>query len=279
MKKRGLYEILCIFGILLLSLPSLNASIVIQSDTQMKNSETFRNCYLKASGEIDFTWQLMDIPLPFIGRYIAYWPIVFLEPNTEITIYSKKDGDIIWNDMMDSGQWTLYLVGFRGIYNNDGSTAENLIANLEGKAIFIIVTSEQDADEKCIKDEETIFKNEFSRYPNCYVEIIGLLSDEDYPKLFDMGPFWKICFLRLDGNGNPPSFVLYWYMRLDETAQIIIKNEKNGDLLWSNNDLCNHEIRMLRFNGDYLSSMKENGRIQKDISGTVQMIWIKELAN
>jgi hypothetical protein len=114
-------------------------------------------------------------------------------------------------------------------------------------------------------------------YANCYVEINGLLSNKDYPKIFDMGPFWKIDFLRLAGNGNPPSFVLYWYIRLDETAQITIKSDENGDILWSHDSSSEQEIRILRFNGDYLSSSNGEGRIIKDIKGNVNLIWIKDL--
>ena len=116
-----------------------------------------------------------------------------------------------------------------------------------------------------------------NHYSNCYVEIDGLLSDEDHPKIFDMGPFWKIDFLRLAGNGNPPSSVLYWYMRLDETAQISIKSEENGDILWSDDSSCEQEIRILRFTGEYMSSCNEEGRINKDIKGNVQIIWVKDL--
>ena len=114
-------------------------------------------------------------------------------------------------------------------------------------------------------------------FTNCYVKISGMLSDEDYTKVFNFGPFWKIMFLRLEGNGKPPSFVLYWYIRLDETVQISIKTGENGALLYEHDGLNEIEIRMYPFNGDYISSLTDNQRSYKDISGNVQNIWIKDL--
>jgi len=265
-----------IIGMLVVTLllPSITAT-----STGSTKKEIFTNCYIEASGEIDFTWKLNDIPIGLRYRFISAWPIVFNEPNVDVTIYSKKNGEVIWQDNFESGQWGLYLVGFIGKYNNDGSTADTLIANLDGRACFVMISTSQNSNDYPMKDNEIIATQNVDHYSNCYVEIDGLLSDEDYSKIFDMGPFWKIYFLRLAGNGNPPSSVLYWYIRLDETAQITIKSEENGDILWSNDNLYEQEIRILRFNGEYISSFNEEGRIKKDIQGNVQTIWIKDLVH
>ena len=136
------YKLIIVLIILLLvSIPTLNASIKKLEESKSKNVETFTNCYIKGSGTIDFTWQLTDFPIGFGKEFILYWPVIFIEPDVDVTIYSEKNGEILWQDMIDSGQWTLHLFGFRGIYNNDGSTIENLIANLEGKASLIIIST------------------------------------------------------------------------------------------------------------------------------------------
>ena len=127
-----------------------------------------------------------------------------------------------------------------------------------------------------VKNERIINSGTINKFTDCYIEISGLLSDEDYPKLFNRGPFWKIYFLRLEGNGEPPSYVFYWYMRLDETAKITIKSEQNGDILWEHDGSCEQEIRILSFKGDYISTIQED-RSYKDISGHVYGIWLKDL--
>ena len=125
---------------IMISTPTLNASLTKSETSKVKNVKIFKNCYIEASGEIFFTWQLTDFPIGFGRNLILYWPIVFIEPNVDVTIYSNKNGEILWQDMIDSGQWTLRLFGYRGFYNNDGSTIENLIANLEGKASLISIS-------------------------------------------------------------------------------------------------------------------------------------------
>lgn len=74
-------------------------------------------------------------------------------------------------------------------------------------------------------------------------------------------------------------FTIYWYIRLDDTAQITIRSEENGNILWSNKNLYEQEIRILGVNGEYISSFNEEGKIKKDIQGTVQTIWIKDLVH
>ena len=127
-----------IIGILVATmlLPSIAAT-----STFGNKKEVFKHCYIEATGEIDFTFKLNDIPIGLRYRYISFWPIVFIEPNVDVTIYSKKNGDILWEDTFESGQWVLYLVGFIGKYNNDGSTAETLIANLDGRACFVMISN------------------------------------------------------------------------------------------------------------------------------------------
>ena len=122
--------------IVIMLLPSMTAISTIGT-----KKEIFKHCYIEATGPIDFTWKLNDIPIGLQYRFISFWPVVFNEPDVDVTIYSKKNGDILWQDTFESGQWVLYLVGFIGKYNNDGSTAETLIANLDGRTCFVMIAS------------------------------------------------------------------------------------------------------------------------------------------
>ena len=173
-----------IIGMLVVTifLPSITAT-----STDNTKKEIFTNCYIEASGEIEFTWKLNDIPIGLRDPFISYWPLVFNEPNVDVTIYSKKNGEVIWQDTFESGQWDLYLVSFIGNNNNDGTTADTLIANLDGRACFAILSTNQNSNDYPIKNNEIIATQNVNHYSNCYVEIDGFLSDEDYSKIFDMG--------------------------------------------------------------------------------------------
>jgi len=114
-----------------------------------------------------------------------------------------------------------------------------------------------------------------NKYSNCYVEISGLQSINDYPRIIGVNN-WKIIFLRTNGASNPEAFVFYWYILFDETSEISIYNEKNGELLWQHDGNGEPIIRMLRFSGDYITSLTEEGRLKIDISGQIRTIWINE---
>lgn len=113
------------------------------------------------------------------------------------------------------------------------------------------------------------------KYSDCYVEISGLKSINDYPRIVGCNN-WKIIFLRPNGADNPEAFVFYWYILLDETVEISIYTEQNGELLWQHDGSGEPIIRMFRFTGDYIPSLTEEGRLKLDISGQIKTIWINE---
>ena len=76
-----------IFGILVCMLFILTTFSTVPA---IQEKKVFTNCYIEATGSIDFTWQLHDIPLGLRYRFISFWPIVFNEPDVDVTIYSKK---------------------------------------------------------------------------------------------------------------------------------------------------------------------------------------------
>jgi len=113
------------------------------------------------------------------------------------------------------------------------------------------------------------------RYSNCYIEISGLLSINDYPRLIGV-QMWKILFLRTNGPENPEAFVLYWYILLDQNAEISIYTQENGELIWQHDGIGEPVLRMLRFSGNYVPTLTEEGRLNIDIDGQIKSIWIKE---
>jgi hypothetical protein len=122
------------------------------------------------------------------------------------------------------------------------------------------------------KNKENFETTKLEKFTNCYIEISGLISKNDYPRVFGIN-MWKMIFLRPNGANNPEAFVLYWYLLIDETASISIYTQKNGELLWQHNGQGTPELRMIRFSGTYTNTLFEN-RLQVDINGQIRSAWI-----
>jgi len=248
-----------IIGMLVVAmlLPSITATA--PSETKKR---VFTGCYIEASGPIDFTWQLNDIAIGFRYRYISFWPVVFNEPDSDVTIYSKKNGDILWGDTFESGQWVLYLVGFIGKYNNDGSTADTLIANLEGRACFILISPDSDNQQHTTNQdvEQTISSsvtmNDIQslkikeRYLNCYLEISGYMH-HDWPAIIKYPNMLQIVWI-YGLNSAKVLFGLYSYILFEEDASIKIYDKKDGKLLWQHQEIIDPLVTLIGFSGDYV---------------------------
>jgi hypothetical protein len=229
-------------------------------ESQSKDIQTFFNCYIEASGPIDFTWKLSDISIGLRYRFIAYWPVVFKEPATDVTIYSKKNGEILWEDSFESDEWVMYLVGFIGKYNNDGSTDETLIANLEGKVSFLMVSPEwndkcdvtnQDHESVCSStlNHKILPTNTQGRYMNCYIEISGYLHN-DWPAIVKLPNMVQILWTS-QSDSLEKVFGLYTYILFEEDTAIKVYDEKGGELLWQHDGTIDPMITLIGFSGEY----------------------------
>ena len=125
------------------SVPAFQALQLGSFNPEKNTNEVFFHCYIVASGDITFTFQLTDIPIGLQRELILYWPMIFNEPDVDVTIYNRRGGDVLWQNNVDDDQWVLHLINFRGKYNTDGSTMENLRANIDGKASLILIRSEE----------------------------------------------------------------------------------------------------------------------------------------
>ena len=112
----------------------------------------FENCYLEATGNVEPSggslFRYVMFKYFFIRPYgddrafVFLWLIEFLEPDVEVTIYSEKGGEILWQDTGLTGVWGMRLFWFKGTYTNTGSTNNQLVVNLHGNAKKIIVYTE-----------------------------------------------------------------------------------------------------------------------------------------
>jgi len=251
-------NIIClIMGMLVVTVlfPSITATSIGST-----KKEIFTNCYIEASGEIDFTWQLNDIPIGLRYRFISFWPVVFNEPNADVTIYSKKNGEVLWQDTFESGQWVLYLVNFLGKYNNDGSTAETLVANLDGRACFVMISSDVDLKDVIINEGFCRSVNSSvsipiipsvnspGRYRNCYLEISGYMHN-DWPAIVKLPNMAQVLWIYQQDSIKVP-FGLYSYILFEEDAIIKVYDEKDGNLLWQHEGIIDPLITLIGFSGD-----------------------------
>lgn len=137
MKKK----IIGITIIMLLIIPLLPSSSAITFGNEKK---VFKDCYIEASGDVEPSggslFRYVMFKYFFIRPYgddrafVFHWLIEFLEPDVEVTIYTEKDGEILWQDTGLTGVWGIRLFWFNGIYTNEGSTNEQLVVNLQGNA-------------------------------------------------------------------------------------------------------------------------------------------------
>jgi hypothetical protein len=261
-----------------LILPATQATAPVETKRQI-----FANCYLEATGSIDFTFKLTDIPIGLRYRYISFWPIIFNEPSADVTIYSKKNGRTLWEDTADSGQWILYLVNFFGKYNNDGSTTGTLMANLEGRASFIFITPVKhhntDATEKSSISATTISSDNSQpllvegRYRNCYLEISGFMHSDwpafiKYPNLVRF--FWVY-----DAGTTHVRNGLYSYILFEKNASIKVYDEKNGNLLWQHQGTTSPLLTLVGFSGDCIIDYPPHELPSIILNGDVRFLGIR----
>jgi len=106
--------------------------------------KVFENCYIEATGDVEpsggslFRYVMFKYffirPHGGDSAFVLLWLIEFIEPNVEVTIYTEKDGEILWQDTGLKGVWGFKLFWFKGTYTNEGSTDDQLVVNLEGTA-------------------------------------------------------------------------------------------------------------------------------------------------
>jgi hypothetical protein len=252
--RRKLISLILVVLVVPLLLPSITATSTVET-----KKEIFTSCYLEASGAIDFTYQLNDILVGLRYRLISFWPIVFNEPTVDVTIYSKKNGNILWEDNFDSGQWVLYLVGFIGKYNNDGSTADTLIANLDGRACFIMISpAKEKTDSATPQSSESVTPSVSmtdikpvitqGRYQDCYLEISGYMHN-DWPAIVKFPNMIQVLW-KYEPDTTHILYGLYSYILFEKDANIKVYDEKGGDLLWQHDGNVNPLITLIGFSGD-----------------------------
>jgi len=144
--RKKIVGILIVMLVLTMVLPSASANLALGN-----KKEIFKNCYIEATGTVEpcgdfIQWVMFKHfyirPYHDERAFVLLWLIEFLEPDVTVTIYSEKNGDILWEDTGLIGVWGMRLFWYYGTYTNDGSTEDSLVVNLQGNAKAIIAYTE-----------------------------------------------------------------------------------------------------------------------------------------
>jgi len=140
-----------IIGMLLITLllPSISAT-----PTFGNKQEVFKDCYLEVTGTVVpvsgnlFQYVMFKYfyirPFGDERAFVILWHIQWMEPDVTVTIYTEKNGDILWQDTSGpTGVWGMRLFWYYGIYTNEGSTEDQLVVNLQGNAKTVVVYAEE----------------------------------------------------------------------------------------------------------------------------------------
>ena len=135
-----------IIGMLLITvfIPSISATQSLGN-----RGEVIRNCYIEVTGTVvpvsGNLFQYLMFKFFYIRphsderAFILLWHIQWMEPDVTVTIYTEKNGEILWEDTGLNGVWGMRLFWYYGIYTNEGSTEDQLVVNLEGNAKKVIL--------------------------------------------------------------------------------------------------------------------------------------------
>ena len=144
--RKEIVGIIIVMLVVTMFIPTMSATPFLRN-----KREIFRDCYIEATGMVepcgDFIRYVMFKhfyirPYHDERAFVFLWLIEFFEPDVKVTIYSEKNGDILWEDTGLTGVWGMRLFWFYGIYTNDGSTEDKLVVNLQGTAKGIIAYTE-----------------------------------------------------------------------------------------------------------------------------------------
>ena len=110
--------------------------------------------------------------------------------------------------------------------------------------------------------------NDVSRnvFSNCYIEADGLVSDDDWASFVRLPNMCKTFWLKNILN-NSRIFVSFWRVVLESDSEIIIYNEKDGEIIWHHDKNNIPVLNIIGFAGKYESNTTINGQLHVTICG------------
>jgi hypothetical protein len=150
LKKKKILILICLIFISTV-IHSIGAIPSNNSKSLRNENVVFKKCYIEANGLVDDMPQSnrpLMIKIFFIRSFIndrafaLFLQIIFEEPDVDVTIYSEKDGLVLWNNENASGVWGLRLIRFNGYYT-DFTDENGFHVNLHGNAFRAIAATDE----------------------------------------------------------------------------------------------------------------------------------------
>jgi hypothetical protein len=143
MRKKLIGILICI-SLLTTIIPLTGA--INSNNTQQKREKNQGNifniyplCYVEANGNIaekegrQKMWKTFWFrPFQDDRACVSYWHIIFKSDAT-VTIYDKKNGDVVWQN---TGDQRLNILGYFGIYIPSSANDGSLHITIEGRALL-----------------------------------------------------------------------------------------------------------------------------------------------
>ncbi|KYK24746.1 hypothetical protein AYK25_01580 [Thermoplasmatales archaeon SM1-50] len=143
---KKLIEIIIGILVVILLLPSITGAATLEI-----KREVIKDCYIEATGPVVpvsgnlfqylFFKRFCIRPFGDDRAFIFSAYIEWNEPEVTVTIYAEKNGEILWQDPGDIGQWGTRLFWYYGIYTDEVTTEDQLIVNFKGNAKVVIVST------------------------------------------------------------------------------------------------------------------------------------------
>jgi hypothetical protein len=156
MHKKILFGLICSILLMMITPSTLGITdfnnLKDSNSSMSSNRDVFINCHIEASGYISEIDWLAFIKAPNMWKttwfrpfnddraLVTYWQIVF-DSAVKISIYDKKDGEIIW-EHSDASHEQIRIIGYYGIYIPSRPDLEKpLHIDISGNALLVLRTA------------------------------------------------------------------------------------------------------------------------------------------
>jgi hypothetical protein len=247
--SRKIICILICFLLVLISIPLINSEKFIEKPiNNVGEDEYFISCYISIEGSIFNQWKINFLkPFGDDRATVLFWHLEF-KPNTEITILTEENGEVLYNFQ---GEKQLNILAFRGIYISQHNWEEDHVdVSINGKVTLV---KPRDTSTNSDNTDTTTMKNvlgEKQRFTNCYFEISGYMHN-DWPAIIKLPNMFQLLWIQSANDINDVIFGTYSYIYFEEDAEITVYSEENGEVIWQHEGQIDPFLTMIGFKGSY----------------------------
>jgi len=127
--------------------PVMNATTVENPKPLIAQRHYFKTFYINASGLIAnvmfksfFSGQINNHA--FSVFWLTQWDDFNTIIPTTVTIYSEKNGEVLWTNSEPLGIWARKMFFYRGVYSTSWTPDDRLVVHLEGQTAFAVTLND-----------------------------------------------------------------------------------------------------------------------------------------